>query len=82
MRDVWTFTILVKYVAMMVSFGFTYVIPAMEIVDELFYSNLTADISAFLPYIVILVRFNRRRIQQSEFEHVAEEAQLETTTQK
>ena len=77
MKDVWIFTILVKYVAVMVSFGFTFVIPAMEIIDELFFSNLTADIAAFLPYLVILVRFNRRRIQQSEFEHVAEETQPE-----
>ena len=77
MRDVWSFTILVKYVAVVVSFGFTYAIVAQEIVDELFFSNLTADIAAFLPYLVILVRFNRRRIQQSEFEHVAEEAQPE-----
>ena len=54
---------MVKYVAVMASFGVTYTIPAMEIVDELFYSNLTADVAAFLPYIVILIRFNRRRIQ-------------------
>ena len=54
MKDLLGFAVAIKYIAVIVSYIITYYLDTQEVIDELFWPNLTVDLACILPYLLIL----------------------------